>query len=381
MSDTKIEWTDKTWSPIRARVRADAPEIARSRGWHDLATIAEAMLGRIGPHCEQVSPGCHNCYSKTNNHRRLPSNGTGLPFDKRSRELVEIFMDERILSQPLRWRKPAKIFVENQSDLFGEFVPDEYIAAVFGVMAVAHSSFGATWDKAGSRWRDDWRGPHTFQVLTKRPGRMSRLLRSPQFRTAVARSAFKFAYNLRDAGYLSHQIDCKREWERCYEPGRLWPLPNVWMGVSCEDQQRAGERIPDLLATPAAVRFVSVEPMLGPIDLRQWTLAEHGRRAIGEHPGISWVIVGGESGPGARPMHPQWVRSIRDQCQAAGVSFFFKQWGEWAPDCLCATKRAHRETPRPEPGNPGVMFRCGKRTAGRLIDGREWNEFPEVPYA
>jgi protein gp37 len=162
------------------------------------------------------------------------------------------------------------------------------------------------------------------------------------------------------------------------------PIANVWLGVSAERQREADERVPDLLATPAAVRFVSAEPLLGAIDLAAWL------GAGGEHPngarfwnatGIGWVIAGGESGKGARPMHPDWARSLRDQCQAAGVPFFFKQHGEWigVPDL------------RNLPGGHGPGFgafdwceydaeadavRTGKARAGRLLDGREWNEMP-----
>ena len=157
------------------------------------------------------------------------------------------------------------------------------------------------------------------------------------------------------------------------------PLPDwVWLGTSVENQAAADERIPELLKIPARVRFLSMEPLLGPVDLNQWLLSEHGRRAIGAMPGISWVIVGGESGPQARPMHPDWARSIRDQCQAAGVPFFFKQWGEYAPDCFCQNDKPHVMVPRPAPGKMGGMFRCGKHAAGRLLDGVEHNNFPQA---
>lgn len=324
-----IEWTDATWSPIRYRVKANAAEIAQAKGYTSLVNIASKMAGRVGPHCEHVSPGCERCYSGTNNGRCLPSNGTGLPFDRRARDLVEPFIDENALTLPLRWKKPRKIFVENQSDLFGEWIPDEMIDRVFAVMALCPQ--------------------HTFQVLTKRAARMreycswndicSRAMpRDMVDRVAIAarENAAAIAFDLRDI---------------------RWPLPNVWLGVSCEDQQRAEERIAALLQTPAAVRFLSAEPLLGPLDLRRyfWPMCWHwdGKyrspeeaKAAGAYaelkpqallsveaanrllgPRNGWVIVGGESGPGARPCNIAWVRSIVEQCAAAGVACFVKQVG------------------------------------------------------
>ena len=173
------------------------------------------------------------------------------------------------------------------------------------------------------------------------------------------------------------------------------PLPSVWLGATVVNQHEADRDIPKLLATPAALRFVSIEPMLGPIDLYDGDPdprlggIEASQPFIGEwwepgdapsqppRQGVDWVICGGESGPGARPMNPAWVLSLRDQCQAAGVPFFFKQWGAWAPNCLCDKNTACREIRRPEPGEPGVMFRCGK-AGGHEIRGHEWLEFPAL---
>lgn len=185
------------------------------------------------------------------------------------------------LDRPIRWKRPRRIFVNSMSDLFHSDIPDEYIVRVWDVMANAPQ--------------------HVYQVLTKRHGRMRSLVASGALRT----------------------------------------LPNVWLGVSVEDQKRAELRIPALLGAPASVRFLSCEPLLGPVNLH-----------LGDTPGIDWVIVGGESGPGARPMQPDWARSLRDQCGAAGVPFHFKQWGDWSPD-------AH-----------DGMRRVGKRAAGRDLDGR-----------
>jgi protein gp37 len=195
--------------------------------------------------------------------------------------------------------------------------------------------------------------------------------------------------------------------------GLRWPLPNVWLGVSAEDQLRAEEeRISFLLATPAAVRFVSAEPLLGPIKLQQleltplnWRNALTGRRMVSTGaawtvddalPGLDWVIVGGESGPGARPMHPDWARQIRDDCAAAGVPFFFKQWGEWAPgECGCdAVTRTEqtatwfderwsfgaltpRESSELHADDEPDLYRFGKARAGRTLDGVTHDAMPE----
>jgi protein gp37 len=150
-------------------------------------------------------------------------------------------------------------------------------------------------------------------------------------------------------------------------------LPNnVWLGISVVNQAEADRDIPKLLATPAAVRFLSMEPLLGQVDLdRVYLNTEHAEW-------VDWVIVGGESGHKARPMHPDWVRSLRDQCASAGVPFLFKQWGEWAPNCTCDRRGAHACISRPVPGKPGVMFRCGKHHAGRTLDGITHTEYPKV---
>ena len=188
---------------------------------------------------------------------------------------------------------------------------------------------------------------------------------------------------IRQTPHLAYQILTKRI-EHAAEQlpwGDGDPWPNVHLGVSCEDQKALDERVPFLLQTPAAVRWVSLEPLLGPVILDDVGGGGHTSLTTEiDHPEdtrLDWVIVGGESGPGARPMHPDWVRSIRDQCQSAAVPFLFKQWGAWAPDCLCDTKRPHPTIDRPD-GKLGVMFRCGKKAAGRELDGRTWDQFPEV---
>jgi protein gp37 len=282
----------------------------------------------------------------------------------------------------LRWRQPRRIFVNSMSDLFHEDVPDEFIDQVFAVMALCPQ--------------------HTFQVLTKRAQRMRGYMTASS-RPAALDVALGWA-----VGVANRSRKCVVQPNA---PGGVedWPLPNVWLGVSVENQQYADERIPLLLQTPAAVRFLSVEPMLGPVDLTQWT---SGCRSAEGHEdcvacsqgkrldGLDWVIVGGESGAGARPMHPDWARSIRDQCTAAGVPFFFKQWGEWQDGSKLPNWTGEivlndgRHGPSPEalgfgqggkyslmewgPAHPTTMARVGKKAAGRLLDGREWNELPAV---
>lgn len=214
--------------------------------------------------CSKVSQGCKHCYAERIFNRPYPG-----------RDFTDVRTHPDRLEWPLKWRgskqaksegRPSRIFVNSMSDLFHEKVPDEFIDKVFAVMAMAKQ--------------------HTFQVLTKRPERMRAFLRNPYW-------------------------------------GRSAALPNVWLGVSVEDQPTADKRIPILLQTPAAIRFVSYEPAIGPVDFEQYT----GYRRMRDFKELDWVIAGGESGPHARPSHPDWFRSVRDQCQAAGIPFLFKQWG------------------------------------------------------
>lgn len=334
-SKTGIEWTDATWSPLRAKVKADAGAIAEAKGYTSLVQIATKMQGHVGPHCEHVSHGCDHCYSDSNNGRCLPANGTGLPFDRRSRDLIDPIVDEKALLLPLKWKQPKRIFVANQSDLFGEWYTDEQIDRVFAVMALCPQ--------------------HTFQVLTKRPERMREYLRPPrsidgmpdcvEFSGAHAstHTAMVEMFHLVSATALNRASKLADK----HFPGgggfiRAWPLPNVWLGVSVEDQATADARIPLLLQTPAAKRFVSYEPALGPVNFSPW-LAEVGAPGVcrdidggywhapGDcsacHPGLDWIIVGGESGHGARPFDIGWARNTIAQCKAAGVACFVKQLG------------------------------------------------------
>lgn len=270
--------------------------------------------------CDRVSPGCDNCYIE----RTPPFRMEGRRFDEHGRMGIRLHPDR--LEKPLRWRKPRRVFVNSLSDLFHKDVPFDFLASVFDVMA---------------------RTPqHTYQILTKRAQRMP---------LAVDDA-------LGDIGNVDVMSN------------RPLPLPNVWLGVSVENQRYADLRIPHLLATPAAVRFLSIEPLLGPVNIEPWL---DGCGPECDHddphdvvPSIDWVIVGGESGPGARPMHPDWVRDLRDQCTAAGVPFFFKQWGEFC----------HPAQLPPDVEGSGSfvddLWRVGKKAAGRELDGRTWDEYP-----
>jgi protein gp37 len=311
--------------------------------------------------CTEVSPGCDNCYAKTFAERWR---GTpGHPYEHG----FDLTLRPARLDQPLRWKRPRRIFVNSMSDLFHDKISADFIAQVFGVMAASPV--------------------HTFQVLTKRHGRLKSLLNEPGF----AEVAFDHA---RAYGYAKY--DQNRTMEG------FWPLRNVWLGVSVEDQRWADIRIPALLDTPAAVRWISAEPLLGPVDLASYLpVAEGeickahwswmcgvGRTGRCQSERLRWVVAGGESGPGARPMHPDWARSLRAQCQQAGVPYLFKQWGAWVPT---DGTRQYPYGPgglawilpdgsRAEPGAPGGVWmrRAGKTPAGRELDGATHDEYPAV---
>lgn len=277
--------------------------------------------------CSKVSQGCKHCYAE----REWPRMTKLVPAYA-GREFTDVRTHADRLDQPLRWKKPRMIFVNSMSDLFHEDVPFEFIDSVFAAMELSPQ--------------------HTFQVLTKRPARM------------------------RD-----YMLDYRKH---------LHPLPNVWLGVSVEDQAAADERIPLLLDTPAAVRWISAEPLLGPVDLTrvmrtpkhsEWTYCDNALTGMhstkqGQYQGnsLDWVVVGGESGPKARPMSPDWARSLRDQCAAAGVPFLFKQWGEWLPmlgQIEGVPVKQKTETP-----DGWVMGWAGKKAAGRLLDGVQHDGYP-----
>ncbi len=316
---SKIEWTDSTWNPVRG--------------------------------CTKVSPGCAHCYAETFAERWRGISGH--PFEQG----FDLRLVPEKLTEPLKWKKPRRIFVNSMSDLFHGDVSFDYIAQVYAVML---------W----GRW-------HTFQVLTKRAERAMQF--HAWLRSVSGGDPFNWLVEIgRD--FIPEPMRIAAAERATAEDMGQWPLPNVWLGVSCEDQKRANERIPELLACPAAVRFVSAEPLLGSIDFTTITLpppprvvtrwhvlpgvkawceargidpivAESGtmlkdvhgaavtmdalrgeicatsRVVFGGAPRLDWVIAGGESGPGARASELDWYRDIQMQCRMAGTAFFMKQIG------------------------------------------------------
>ena len=330
MSKTKIEWAEESWNPVTG--------------------------------CTKVSPGCKNCYAEKMSKRLAGRFGypAADPFS------VTLHPDK--ITEPLSWKKPQKIFVCSMGDLFHDDVLDRWIAEVFKIIGMCWAA-------------KDGRKNHIFMILTKRPERLRNFFRD-------------------------------------------WPLlenlPNVWLGVTAENQEQADVRIPMLLSIPAVKRFVSIEPMLGPVELdnieckpgyfenalslEEWAGAEDSpevKASMGGGALLDWVICGGESGPGARPIHPDWVRGVRDQCDAYGVPFFFKQWGEWATSAaFCEAHQPPKKRIKPawlredgvvrvscmpyssdvpKEGSQHKWIKCakiGKKDAGRMLDGKEYLEWP-----
>lgn len=303
--NTRIAWCDATWNPFRG--------------------------------CSRVSPGCQNCYAERMCSRGLPglkSPTTGLDFAAKTPSgprwtgHVELIKDA--LTLPLRWREPRRVFVNSMSDTFHEAVPVEWIWRVWRMMGRCSH--------------------HTFIVPTKR----------------VKRARGVMSMWVPDGDEFLTPDGQYGAYSQCPMDPARWPLPNVILLTSVEDQPRADERIPELLATPAAVRGISLEPMLRPVDLRPWLVSKAVRDGYAEvqrrfpsdgltpahlrlRPSLNWVITGHESGAGARPCEEDWVRSVRDQCVEAGVAFFYKQ-----------------------------KIDGGKKIELPMLDGRQWMEFPEV---
>ena len=326
---TKIEWATDSWNPVRG--------------------------------CSIVSEGCRNCYAMRQAHR---FSGPGKAYEGLTRLTPsgpvwtgKVRLITELLDLPLRWKRPRRIFVNSMSDLFHESLTEGNIRAVFTTMAAAQH--------------------HTFQVLTKRPQRMRDML----------------------MGWEAAGLTLRE--------GHGVRLPNVWLGISIENQKTADERIPFLMQTPAAIRWVSAEPLIGPTTFRplaSWAYrnlskyySEDGFDPTGSQPEqdrmpyfprIDWLVVGGESGPGARPMHPDWARALRDEANRVGCAFHFKQWGAWAevdepPErtpwiCLDLGGKVHdpKKTAAIDAADMARMGRIGKKASGRELDGRTWDECP-----
>jgi protein gp37 len=367
--------------------------------------------------CTKCSPACDNCYAERLHTQRHKALLTGKHMPECYAEPFDHvrFLPERLVD-PLHWRKPQRVFPCNMSDIFHAEIDDRRRDLMFGAMAMATQ--------------------HVFTPLTKRWERMAEYMGGADIIERIARA-------------------CGQRWgDDAYHhiAALSWPLPNVWLGATIWDQASADRAVPILLSTPAAKRFVSVEPMLGPVDVAPYlpgsyecaltcghregassrpevrclecgfqgldtyevwgdgnteicpkcgnvdapepVCPECGTGMVQEHPDtqyLDWVICGGETGANARPMHPDWPRSLRDQCQDAGVPFFFKQWGEWAPgeedgkhDHINITtsgadwdKLPMEELSR-EMIRAKSMLRVGNRRAGRVLDGRTWEEVPNA---
>lgn len=401
--NTLIEWTDATWNPITG--------------------------------CSVVSPGCTNCYAMRLAGTRLKHHPSrqGLTIDTKAGPVWngQVRFNEDMLVQPLRWQRGRKIFVCAHGDLFAEGVPDAWIDKVWAIMALSPQ--------------------HTYQVLTKRPDRMRDYLEGLRSaphadeRMTVAVNAALLGSGLtwgqchstsssittlsrgagaREPNMLRKLTDgtvqrlvawsADETWitvgdeyaDRVRDriPGgefgwglKQWPLPNVWLGISAEDQKRLDQRINDLRWCRAAVRFVSAEPLLGALDFTRTnnvsTVALDALRGIRVDPAsgwplpgddpvgkIDWVIVGGESGKGSRPANADWVRSIRDQCELAGTALFFKQWGDWVDEQQAPPRTEWEDTTLVHYFEPDAdpVWRVGKKWAGRLLDGVEHNAMPAV---
>ena len=385
---THIEWTDATWNIVTG--------------------------------CSVVSPGCTNCYAMRLAGTRLRDHPSrqGLTVASKAGPVWngQVRFNAEWLAQPLRWAKPRRIFVAAHGDLFHEEVPFGWVMRILEVM---------------------YRTPqHTYQILTKRPDRMREFFRlwsdvneaeDWDFKGAQGPEAVRAAHSSGRGQLFADMLEAMgKPPPGCAYPFFDWAggmsryedvLPNVWLGVSVEDQARANEQIPLLLETPAAVRWISAEPLLGPVSIAEWLESWcascrrpliGGGHFVGRACGtchditarLDWVVAGGESGAGARPMHPDWARQLRDQCAAAGVPFLFKQWGDHAPEAhdhgvspdACYDPWGEPRWPGLALGIDGVVApsaeaaaaphaflrRCGKRAAGRLLDGVLHDAFPEA---
>lgn len=363
--NTKITWADKTWNPVTG--------------------------------CTKISPGCANCYAERMSKRF--GKKWGLPADNPFKVTNR---DDKTFLQPLRWKKPSKIFVCSMGDLFHSDVNVRWIDGIFAIMGLTYDHTGKMVKHKDSDGESAiHKQRHTYLILTKRPERMA------EYVNGLVNSTWE---DLRKRFYTFSMAACDLKYQAAYMNHMnasmvvaTWikaGMPGLGLGVTAENQEQADKRIPILLQIPAEKRFVSVEPMLSHIKLRGYLmhgkdpgqcLCGHGhgfdrcpnyggvakechvpgcecRELKRKNFAIHHVICGGESGPGARPMHPEWVRNLRDQCQAAGVPFLFKQWGSASI------------TGSALPGNQwhdaGYCFKDKK--GGRLLDGVLWDQYPEV---
>lgn len=375
---TRIEWTDGTWNPLRG--------------------------------CSPESDGCRHCYAMGVAGR---FSGPGMPYEGLTIKTTQgykwngkIKLVPQKLFEPLRKKRPRRIFVNSMSDLFHAGVPEWFIDRVFAVMALSPQ--------------------HTYQVLTKQPKRMRDYCKAFSWARVIKNCTGEDGASVIPGftlqALLHHFGQVPESTLTSFALRNAYPLPNVWLGVSAENQVKADERIPILLDTPAAVHWLSLEPLLGRVNLHAHLWQDMNGNVvsqIGRSPRIDWVVVGGESGPEARPMHPDWVKNLHDQCKAADIRFLFKQWGEWKPishmdesewDRYYCSNRAAKEGEnqdtldeiygrtcripttsigyggaigheafRSVDGHGGMqMFKVGKKASGRLLDGVLHDEYPEA---
>ncbi|KSQ21588.2 hypothetical protein APB26_31875 [Pseudomonas aeruginosa] len=340
---TNIEWTDASWNP--------------SRG------------------CTRASPGCMHCYAEIQAARIITMDrGKNIPEGRGSYDGLlakggqwngTVAFVPEILDAPLRWKRQRKIFVNSMSDVFHESLDVSVIDKIFAVMALSYATSNE---------------PHIFQILTKRSDIMLRYLKDPALMARIQG----------EAKVLRPGVELHLE--------SMWPLPNLWLGVSVESQAYTS-RITNLLDAPATVRWVSLEPLIGPINLLRVQDGAHTYNALSKREGIGyrgvgldWVVVGGESGDLARPMHPHWAESLRQQCAQTNVPFLFKQWGSWCPrgpaslghpvvdrvPVMCVTELGaeRAQTSEGDPGKDVWMNRAGKKRSGRSLNGVIYDDYP-----
>lgn len=342
---TTIEW-------------AQHPVTGRGASWNPL--LAQTADGRLGYHCEHVTEACRNCYAEAFNKRNLPARGTGLAFKPGHRNSLKHIVHEPTLKEPLKWSTPRGIFVCSMTDIFGPWNYRDMVDQVVSIM---------------------YRAPqHVYFVLTKRPDLAAEYARGAHTTSLPEQRVQRLIASAVGLASLKKPV--------------RWPPPNLWLGTSVHDQDSAAKMIWSLLDAQVALHWISAEPLLGPIDLtrlRNPTWPEVYLNALtgqvwheGQSPNhppdfkraLRWVVVGGESGAKARPVNPEWVCSLRDQCAVSGVPFFFKQWGEWVPKREVLQPGFERR--RKQQMDEHLMVRVGSANDPRTLEGHAYTSMPEV---
>ena len=312
--------------------------------------------------CVEISPACDHCYARVQSKRNPRLLGA---WGSKADGGVRVLAPDAYWKAPLVWDAKAaergireRVFAYSLADVFERW--DDTLVDIKGqpVASTMDDTRGRLFQLINNTPNLDW------LLLTKRPENIEPMLSKLVFRHPLLPGRELTAWDLLQLG----------------------KFPNVWFGTTVENQEQAGKRIPELIKIPATVRFLSMEPLLGPVDLRFVVSnkvdydALTGLRSFGHGNKIDWVIAGGESGPEARPSHPDWFRSLRDQCVATKTAFFFKQWGDLLPHCQSTSDTQRNPVPFPSPHNPAkanIYYRVGKKVAGRSLDSVEWSQFPE----